>query len=59
MAINTSKAIWDFGVQAETNLATGDLNIYENEEAVNNALKTFFMTNEGEILNNPYNGGAL
>jgi hypothetical protein len=58
MAIDTKKAIWDYGMNANMD-SNYNLIIYENEDAINNALKTFFYTGESEILNQPFSGGAL
>jgi hypothetical protein len=58
VSIEVKKSIWDYGINANMD-ASSNLTVYENEEAVNNALLTYFMTGEGEILNQPNLGGEL
>lgn len=50
-------AVWDYDL--EGNLQNGDLKIQTNTDAVDNALKCWFRTEKGEILNYPERGGAL
>jgi hypothetical protein len=54
---NEYVAVWDYGSEAEIS-SNNELVVYENADAVNNALLMWFKTEEGEVLNNPNDGGS-